>query len=317
MPTRARVIVLVFLLASLARPGAAFAHAGKGVVGVDGRAELTSVPARGVEVKVIDRDQGLWARVSPSTRLVVLGIIGEPFLRFDETGVWLNGRSPTARVDGFKDLLQPAFSRTASPHWRRVARGRSYRWHDHRLHALAALGGNKSEVLGDWRVPVELDGRPTSIAGRFLYEPPPNLWLWLLPLGLGIVACAVALARGRGAVATTANIAAVITVPAVLIARAGRDLWGRPFVPTFGLVSLALACALACAAFYLIARSTARGRAVITLVIGTVGIYEGLALRAALDHSFVLSALPSDLERAAVAVALGAGVPAAILSVLE
>ncbi|MGH2972636.1 MAG: hypothetical protein ACRDNM_06245 [Gaiellaceae bacterium] len=104
------VVVGVFVFAG-AVPGPAAAHVGKTLpVATDFTARITA-PVPGITSKVADGDQSLWVR-APATGVVdVPGILGEPLLRFDGRGVWLNLRSPTAQSDRIdRTELRPSAS---------------------------------------------------------------------------------------------------------------------------------------------------------------------------------------------------------------
>ena len=83
--------------ALLASPGA-FAHGRGPAVALDYRFRLATAPA-GVQLRVLDGDRSLEARVGPSTSLLVRGYLREPMLPFDARGVFANAASPTAQAD--------------------------------------------------------------------------------------------------------------------------------------------------------------------------------------------------------------------------
>ena len=148
---------------------------------------------------MVDGDQALWVRLRSGHELIVLGVIGEPFLRIGGSGVFVNTRSPTAQIDKVGgSSVKPSFQRrSAAPRWRRVASGCSYRWHDHRLHALASLGGaGPARRLGSWTIPLRLDGGAAAIRGGLWYRPAPDVWLWLLIPLMFVVGAVVVLRSG-------------------------------------------------------------------------------------------------------------------------
>ena len=168
------VAVAVWLLL----PATASAHVGRGpVVAVNDQARITGIEPlyAPFEAHVVDGHQALWVRVRPDHELTVLGVIGEPFLRISGSGVLVNMRSPTAQIDKVGgSSIRPSFTRNAVPRWKQVASGRSYRWHDHRLHALALLGGTgPARRLGSWTIPLRLDGGTAAIRAASGTGPHP------------------------------------------------------------------------------------------------------------------------------------------------
>jgi hypothetical protein len=135
-------------------------------------------------VDVIDGNRGLRLTVAPPTTLVVRGLLGEPFLRFSADGVWADLGSPTTAADG---VVPNGHGRG----WKRVTRGHSYTWHDHRL---AAPRGRPPGSTAPFALPVFLNGRPETIAGTFAYVARPAWWPWLIA-AVVVSAAVVALAR--------------------------------------------------------------------------------------------------------------------------
>lgn len=94
--------------------------------------------------------------------------------------------------------------------------GHTYRWHEHRLHALEPLAaGRASEAdLGRWSVPLLIDGRRHALIGTLRYRPPGATWAWVAAAcGIAVLTCAlVAAARPAWQRATVA-----IAVAAVLL----------------------------------------------------------------------------------------------------
>ena len=111
-PMAKRVFVVVFVaLAWLGQTTPASAHAGRSPsAAVDDRACITEVEPHNApfEVRVVDGDQDLWLRLQPGNELIVIGSIGEPFLRFANGWVSANIRSTTAESDLFRGRSQPS-----------------------------------------------------------------------------------------------------------------------------------------------------------------------------------------------------------------
>jgi hypothetical protein len=289
-------LVTLAALAGLAVPADAFAHGRGPAVALDYRLRLAPPPA-GLQVRILDGDRSLEARVALGTRLLVRGILREPMLRFDSRGVFANASSPTAQSDRLV---------AAGSGWVRVADGRAYAWHDHRLTPAGSRG--------TFAIPVQVDGRPGVIAGGFVRVPPPALWPWLagavafagtvwlasarrrlrLPLALGL-----GVAAGAGALAS-----------AVAFAVLDRPGGGTGWLQIGAAAAVALVLGVPLLAFRGRRRAQAAG------VAGAVAAAVTIASLPVFWHGVVVSALPADLVRAACAVALVGGGSAAALSLL-
>jgi len=294
------------LAATLLFPATALAHGRNAPVATNFQARVDHLPA-GVEAKVVDGDRKLWLRVPSSSTLIVLGFQREPYIRFDSAGVELNLRSPTAYLNQPRlQYASRATSVTARPDWKRVTSAHAYSWHENRLHALERLvHGGDARVVGRWSVPVELGGKVNVITGTLSYVPGPRRWVWLLALIATVgVALAVA-ARRRG---TAEVVLAIVALAAALVARLGRELYGRPHVPASSLVIVALSCLLAVALLGALLSARGERRQLVALVIGGFALYQGLTLVPVLTSGVVLAALPATLERAAVATTLACAV---------
>ncbi len=233
-------------LAAAAMPQVASAHVGKTLpVATNFTARVTGFTpaAPAFDAKVVDGDQTLWLRVPGTVVVTVPGTLGEPLLRFDRRGVWLNLRSLTAQADRIDRFdLRPSANPNAPPLWHRVTSGHAYAWHEHRLHVLEPLARGRSSAgtVGPWSVPLIADGRRLRVHGVLDFQPPGRTWAWI---GLAVAA---ALAAGLVAARSSAILVALgFTVTALTWAlRVGRELYGRPDVPIVGDVEIALTCAV-------------------------------------------------------------------------
>jgi len=306
---RARAAVsIIVAIAFLVVPGTAAAHSGAPTVALDFRLDLSPATRTlsGVRVDLVDGDRGLRVRVDPKTELTVLGDLGEPFLRFDSSGVWVNRGSPTAA--GAK--LTPPSTESATS-WALRTHGHSVRWHDHRL---APPRTARTGVAGSWSIPIVLDGQRAAFAGTYVRMPRPHSWLWLgLALGLGL---AVGIAAWRLPQARPALLVAcgVLAAAGALVASASfatADVLGaRSQWIEFGLVVALLAVA---------AYGVASGRRALPV---WVAVGMGIAC-AALDlgalgvlwHGYVITSLPSAVTRLAVLLAVVAGTAAGLLGI--
>jgi hypothetical protein len=163
----------------------------------------------GLSANVVGGDA--WLRLSnySGREIVILGSQGEPYLRFHESEVFQNVRSPTAYVNRYRGLharVPATASASAPPAWQKVADGASYRWRDHRIYwvreepppGVTAHPDVVQRVFG-WRVPGRVDGRRFTISGILGYRPAygssrgGNGWIWP---ALGGWAVLVALVSG-------------------------------------------------------------------------------------------------------------------------
>ena len=292
-----------------AMPGLASAHVGKTLpVATDFTARIAGfAPApHGLEAKVVDGDQTLWLRAPASSTVVVPGTLGEPLLRFDPRGVWLNLRSVTAQADGIDRFdLRPSANPRAQPLWHRVTTGHAYAWHEHRLHILQPLanGRRTAGTVGPWSIPLVADGRALRLHGELDYRPPGRTWAWL---GLTVLAALASAAAGLRSGPALAGLAVVVTLLTWAI-RVGRGLYGRPGVPVLGYAGVALTCAVGVALLYGLVNRSEGTRAFTAFLAGFGALYEGLTMLPLLTHAIALSVLPSMFARVAEIVVLGAG----------
>jgi hypothetical protein len=283
-------------LAALAAPAAASAHGRGPAVALDYRFQLAPAPA-GLNVRILDGDRSLEARVTPGTRALVRGYLREPMLRFDSRGVFVNASSPTAQSDRLV---------AGGSGWVRVAGGRSFAWHEHRL--------TPSGARGAFAIPVQVDGRPGVIGGSFVRVPHPPLWPWLAGAVVlaGVVWAAAARRPLRLPLALGLGVAAGVAALAVAIGFGLRD---RPGGGT-GWLQIGAAAAVALVLGVPLLTLRGRRRAQAAGVAGAVAAAVTIASLPVFWHGIVVSALPADLVRAACGLALVGGAAAAAMSLL-
>lgn len=306
---RVRVVApIIVVFAFLGVPGTALAHSGAPTVALDFRLDLSPATRAlsGVRVDLVDGDRGLRVRVDPTTELTVLGELGEPFLRFDSKGVWVNRGSPTAA--GAR-LTQPSTESATS--WLLLTHGHSVRWHDHRL---APPRTASTGIAGRWSVPVVLRGQRTALSGTYVRLARPQYWLWLvaalvLAVGLGLVAWRRPAARTALLVVSGGLAAAGALVGSAAFATAD-EIGAKSQWVEFGLVAALLAVVV-----YGV-RSGRRslpiwvavgmGIACATLSLGSLGV---------LWHGYVISSLPATVTRLSVLLAVVGGIAAGFLGI--
>lgn len=307
---RRSLAVLCVLGIAAAVPGVASAHVGRTLpVATDFTARITGgVP--GVAAKVVDGDQSLWLRAPAAAVVAIPGTLGEPLLRFDTHGVWLNLRSPTAQSDGIDRIDLRATASGTPPLWHRLTSDHAYLWHEHRLHALEPVARTAGSA-GPWSVPLVVDGRAHSLRGVLDYTAPGAVWAWIavsviLAAAAAVAAFRVPAARFPIALAATAAVWAI---------RLGRELYGRPTVPAVGWIEIALTCAVGALLVFGLTRN-AGTRVFTAFFVGFGALYEVLTMLPLLTHAVALNALPTNLARAleVVAIATGAGALAGSVS---
>ena len=293
---------------------AASAHAGRGVpVASRYTATVTGHPSR-LGVRVVDGDRQLWLRVPRSITAVVLGLAGEPYLRFDAQGVAINERSPTTYLNRSQPIEPPAGANAhAQPVWRLVTRSHSYRWHEDRLHALAVTARHpRPGPIGPWTIPLVLDGRAASIHGTLDYRQPPTpLWIWPLPVALACLAAGLRLRNPRLDRTLTTSLT-LVALAAIVTGHLGQNLHGRPGLEASQLGWLAVTGSFALLMVVLVRRP--RWRSLAALASATYALAVGLTLLPVLRDGTVLTALPQAVDRVAAVAALTAA--AATLAVV-
>lgn len=179
-----RLLAAAFLAALVACP-AAVAH-GDGAAR-DYTSTVTAIAPKlgGLTAQVLQGDDRLDVRNDSGRELLIEGYEGEPYLRFGaEGGVFRNANSPATYLneDRYGAVEVPASAtKAARPRWERVARGRSYDWHDHRIHWMSTIdppkvreARDKPHHVFDWNVPGSVGAQPLAIRGSLDYQPPPK-----------------------------------------------------------------------------------------------------------------------------------------------
>jgi len=193
-----RQLLALALVAVVAAPSAA-AHGGGGAA-KGYRSSVVSVePAStSVRAEVIDADDRLRLVVTGDTVVIVDGYENEPYLRFDQTGVYVNTHSPAGYLneDRYGKVALPAQADPKLPAaWEKVGPpGQPYDWHDHRIHWMStsyppvvAADTSVAHHIFDWKIPGLVDGKPLAIEGSLDYQPLPGQKfpvVLLIPLAL-------------------------------------------------------------------------------------------------------------------------------------
>jgi hypothetical protein len=275
----------------------------------DFRSTVTGIDpeADGVTAQVVGGDAFLELTVR-GPEVIVTGYSGEPYLRFRPDGtVERNIRSTATYINESRnaDVTPPAIAdNDAEPEWEKVASGRTYAWHDHRIHWMGdepPPDVEPGETVQDWAVDITVDGVPTTISGTLVLEHRVNPLPWLL---LGLAALALVVVLGRRHPAAVARAAA-------LAAAAGATLVGgaqyRAAPPGSGVNPLILVVPLvalgAAAASIALRKRSISGALTLAACAGVIG-WAFLRLTV-LWKPVLPTDLPYALDRGFTAVALG------------
>jgi hypothetical protein len=170
--------------ASLLAAPAAEAHYGTGKLGYRSTIRSVKPPMPGLKLKVLYGDDQIWLDNTSGKTIVIDGYDGEPYLRFDRSGISVNVRSPTGYLNQdryAKSAVPKSASSKAPPDWQQLAGGKVWAWHDHRIHYMSpifppviAKAPRKPHHVFDWKVPATENGKRFFITGSLDYKPPPK-----------------------------------------------------------------------------------------------------------------------------------------------
>lgn len=313
-------IALLVALIVVVDPPAASA----GVPAGDTESKVVSVePASpAIDLRVLGGDETLRLDVDPGHEVVVLGYLGEPYLRVDGQGnVFENQRSPavTANADRYNTgTPPPSADATAPPEWAQVGRGGTFEWHDHRMHWMTEavpVPGEPGDLVFAWTVDLTVDGNPVAVAGELRRGEASPGWPWFLLAGVVAAAVVTVGLRRRPSIATAMASAAAVTALAIGLTvgeRLALECWtcGR----VLDLVPLAVALGAVLASAVVRGRGARLSTAALALVALTGWLLVHLRV---LTSSVVVSAWPDAVVRSGVAVALGIGVAGLALAAVE
>jgi hypothetical protein len=315
---RTTLFLAVLAGALLVPAGPASAHGGEGPDATAYRTLVTGLsPAEpGLTVRAVEAGARLELVNQTGRTVEVLGYQGEPYLEVRPDGTYENVNSPatyTNQTLGGDTPVPAGASPTAAPQWRRVSTDPRVRWHDQRTRWLdddlppqAQADPSRSHKLRDWVVPLREGVRTIEVRGTLTWEPPPAAWLWwagALALGAGLTALGLREARLIG---PAALIAGTITL-GYAVTRMSLGVGGQ--APAI------VAAALAAASGVL----TLRGRTPFLLALAgaVLALFGGFADAGVFGQAIILFPGPSWLARAAVLVAIGAGLAMAVTGVVR
>jgi hypothetical protein len=177
-----RVAALIVAVALLAGATAASAH--QGSPNFLSQIKRVTPAVDGLDVTILSRDDRLLLHNASGRTVVVEGYSDEPYARIDPDGtVSVNTDSQAYYLNQERDgqvELPDGVDSKGEPQWKEVSRTGRFEWHDHRMHWMAK--GDPEVVkdkdvrtkVFDWKVPLQVDGRPGAIAGTLFWTPAPS-----------------------------------------------------------------------------------------------------------------------------------------------
>ncbi len=308
---RLRLVAVAAALGTLALPGVAEAHNSAPVIAVDYEARLAqSAFVPGVTVRVIDGNRKLELTVRPPHTVVVEGYGGEPFLRFDGTGVSVNERSLTAVTNKLTQKgATPGLDEAVTPRWQPISRSHQFAWHDHRL-ALVPGSMAGTGRIGTWAIPVRVDGARLRVQGGLWHAPGAPVWPWLIALVAAVGAAVAVAARGSLRLRrTSVYICALVAGTSFLFASSGFSL-AHSTPGTRVSVALPFVIAAIATVVFLLRPEL---RYAIAAGVGFLVVAESIGQLSVFVHGYVISVFAAPVARGAVAVALLGGLIASII----
>lgn len=304
---------LVIVLLAAIQPAAARADGPVTPTATDYLARVTHVPP-GLQAKIVDGYLNVWMQAPASETVVVRDYYGAPFVRFDRAGVQINLNSREYYLNQVPEAEQPPADLTPStpPHWVSVSSGHAYMWREGRLHAFAAEALTPGQsFVGDWRIPVTVDGHLSALSGSISHTGAPSI-IWFWPV-LVTLLCALAAWRVRSDELDRrlSRIMMLTLYGLIAVGMFGRYLHGRPDVKAGSiLVLILILAALGLAAWRVWAR---RSGLLLLATTAIVSLWVGLTLVTVLTHGYVLLAIPAFLARADAAALLGGSLSLALV----
>jgi hypothetical protein len=291
------IIVLLLAGITLAAPAGAAAHGRSQTIALDYRLVLDRATRslHGVSVAILDGDRSV--RVSTTgVTVVVHGDLGEPMLLIGPGGVWVNRASVTAVADRLTHL---------SHGWKRLASGHSYAWHEHRLSPPPY--GKQLGPVARFAMPATIDGHAVTIGGAFVRYRRPAVWPWLLGAAIFAVAVWAVVRHGWRVTVGLGILAGLATLASRVSFSAAAALNGRIAWPQIGLW-----VALAAIGVFGLIRTRGPDRSLVAGLLGCITAVLSLGSLGVFWHGVVLSLFSATFTRVLIAVALVAGVAAAV-----
>lgn len=303
---RATFVLVLGALVALVVPATAGAHIRSGRTAVDYRANVSSSPP-GITARVYPADLALGLAVAPGHRAVVLGYVGEPAIRVGDGGVEVNRSSPTAAGTGL--VKRKTGQAAGAPRWELISSRPRVVWHDARVRGLPPGVSQRR-----WAVPLVIDGERASIDGELVRVPRPSVLPWFALGAISAVVVAFVLARRRSLRRTATTVLGLVAASATVVSAADFVFASSANEGAWVEGANELVFVLVGLAFVIWGSSDTRALAGGAL--GLLALAVGLSKLPALLHGIVLSALPGQLSRTAVALAICAGGAAVVLGMV-
>lgn len=319
---RLAVLLAVALGILLAIEQPAAAHGPGGVEATNYETTLSGVsPAlAGVRVRVIEAGRRLELR-NRGPELVILGYQDEPYLRVGPDGTFENRRSPAASLnrDRRPDPHLPVPSESAEPpDWGKVSDEPVARWHDHRIHWMGAHDPPQVEARPDvrqvvqpWAVTLQRGAESAIVSGQLTWVPGPSPTPWLGLVAatfLGVGALGLLRRWGPPLAAAVGLLLAADIVHALAAASASPGGVGAHLIRVVaGSFYSVVGWVLAAVALRLLARSRVDGLFAGVFAGLSVAVFGGLLDVATLSRRVTPFALPIEVARLCVALAVGGG----------
>jgi hypothetical protein len=238
--------------------------------------------------------------------IIVLGYLGERFLRLDGRGLAVNASSPTAA--SAKLLSKADRSADGQVAWRERPGRRSVVWHDARTQGLPS-----ADRVTSWSIPLLVDGRQATLRGSTERVGQPPTWPLLTVVALIAVVLLAAMAADRsrpGLLGVVAQAAALVAITAMTVSAIGFA--ADRYASGFTWFAAADQLALAATGLAILARGGELARDGAAAGLGLLAIIGAGLGGASLFHGVVLSVLPGPVARGAVAIGLATGAMAAV-----
>jgi len=320
--TRCLAAAVIATAGAMLPASPAAAHGGTSDANVTSnyRTSLTDVPQiDGLTVEVVDIDGTIELTWTGAGTLTVAGYENEPYLRFDDTGVFQNQRSPATYLNQnrYANVDPPASAdAAAAPEWTQISTARTLRWHDHRTHWMSTTPplevqqepNQRHVIIERWEIPLTIADRPAVVAGTLTWTPPPPLLPWLGAAALVAVVTAVLLwsrwSRVAAAAAAAVGTVAFTVDTAGYVALSSDTLANRIWEFAY-----AAAAAWATARLVVHARRRTPDPTLAMFVGGLVlAVMGGFDRFDVITGSEVFSAIPAMWTRIATALCLGIGI---------
>jgi hypothetical protein len=302
---RVAFVLVIGTLAALVVPATAGAHVRSARTAVDYRADVSTAPP-GITARVYPADLALGLTVAPGHRAVVLGYVGEPAIRVGDAGVEVNQSSPTAAGTGL--VKRQAVPAAGAPRWELISSRPRVVWHDARVRGIPPRVTRRH-----WTVPLLVDGERASIGGELIRVERPSTLPWFALGAISAIVVAFVLARRRPLLRAATTVLGLVAAAATVVTAADFAFASSANEGAWVEGANELVFVLVGLAFVIWGSSDTRALAGGAL--GLLALAVGLSKLPALLHGIVLSALPGQLSRTAVAVAICAGGAAVVLGV--